>query len=74
LEEDLRHWLDIIAARARASRVSWRRMRGSQRLPQPTLAPALLAPLITRVAALESHFAVKSSADRRHADVRRSAG
>lgn len=58
-EEDLRTGLDIIASRAEGLARFMAAYARLARLPLPTLAPAPLAPLIARVAALESHLAVQ---------------
>ena len=58
-EEDLRTGLDIIAARAEGLARFMAAYARLARLPLPTLAPTPLAPLIARVAALESHFQVQ---------------
>jgi two-component system nitrogen regulation sensor histidine kinase NtrY len=58
-EDDLRTGLDIIAARAEGLARFMAAYARLARLPQPTLAPAPLAPLIARVAALASHLAVQ---------------
>ena len=58
-EEDLRTGLDIIASRSEGLARFMTAYARLARLPQPTLAPVSLAPLIARVAALEAQLAVQ---------------
>jgi two-component system, NtrC family, nitrogen regulation sensor histidine kinase NtrY len=57
-EDDMRSGLDIIATRAETLARFMQAYARLARLPQPTLAPVPIAPLIRRVAALETRLAV----------------
>jgi nitrogen fixation/metabolism regulation signal transduction histidine kinase len=57
-EDDMRTGLDIIAARADSLARFMQAYARLARLPQPTIAPAEIAPLAQRVAALERRLAV----------------
>jgi nitrogen fixation/metabolism regulation signal transduction histidine kinase len=58
-EADMRSGLDIIGARAESLARFMHAYARLARLPQPTLAPVPLAPLIQRVVALETRLAVE---------------
>lgn len=57
-EDDLRGGLDIIAGRAESLARFMHAYARLARLPQPTIAPCALRPLVQRVAALETRLAV----------------
>ena len=59
-EDDMRAGLDIIAARAEGLARFMAAYARLARLPQPTLAPVPLAPLVNRVVALEPRLAVQN--------------
>ena len=59
-EEDLRAGLDIIAARAEGLARFMAAYARLARLPQPTLAPCEIAPLVQRVVALETRLPVQN--------------
>ena len=58
-EDDMRSGLDIIGSRADSLARFMQAYARLARLPQPTLAPVALAPLIERVVALESRLRVE---------------
>jgi nitrogen fixation/metabolism regulation signal transduction histidine kinase len=58
-EDDMRSGLDIIATRAESLARFMNAYARLARLPQPTLAPCPLAPLVQRVIALESRLPVE---------------
>src|SRR5687768_3316350 len=58
-EDDMRSGLDIIATRAESLARFMQAYARLARLPQPTLAPAPLRPLVQRVVALETRLPVK---------------
>jgi nitrogen fixation/metabolism regulation signal transduction histidine kinase len=58
-EDDMRGGLDIIAARAESLARFMHAYAQLARLPQPTLAPCALRPLVQRVVALETRLSVK---------------
>ncbi len=59
-EADMRSGLDIIAARAESLARFMQAYARLARLPQPTLAPCALAPLLQRVVALETRLPVQT--------------
>ncbi len=61
-EDDMRSGLDIIASRAEGLARFMAAYARLARLPQPTLAPAALVPLVQRVVALETRLPVQLSA------------
>ncbi len=61
-EDDLRTGLDIIAARAEGLARFMAAYARLARLPQPTLAPISLAPLVARVVALETRLPIQNLA------------
>ena len=58
-EDDMRSGLDIIAARAESLARFMQAYARLARLPQPTLAPVVLRPLVQRVIALETRLPVQ---------------
>lgn len=62
-EDDMRSGLDIIGARAESLARFMQAYARLARLPQPTLAPCALRPLVQRVVALETRLAVRQFDD-----------
>ncbi|MEO5960202.1 MAG: ATP-binding protein [Opitutaceae bacterium] len=58
-EEDMRHGLDIIGTRAESLARFMHAYARLARLPQPTLAPCALSPLVHRIVALETRLPIQ---------------